>query len=545
MSSNRIARAPPWQNEATSACIAEVFSGSVRDTPPPEPQRNSEWCGQARVSGGSGPVPRRHLERRYVARANSNGSLPDDAAQRPRSRPSVELQSWGRSPERFPSYSPGDEESEDTFLDSDAAQPRARQRPSLDSKPRRTSQPHAAQKGPVRSQHRTSAKKEPGHGCKSAGRDEVPSSKSRFGTTSTRKQNVISKAVNNIVSEHYEFNEPEAEPLKPHAEESYVDGRFVRRHGSRSEVVNVCPNRGQRFSQSTGPPSVASLDDLNSEPLSPWGTGSTTWRPDIGTFTIAGRKRAHPQWINQDAQLTKELADGRWLIAVFDGHGEYGHYISSRACNLFDEIANYHLGIGFGDSKDNFDGLFAQTQAVLASEGLCNLSGTTASCAVIDVDAQTVVFAHVGDSTMLLAKNGDVLHVTCDHKFDAETEQRIQAWGGEIRDEKGGRRIFSRGGIGPGLAVGRALGDLDASKLGLLSKPEISPVLSFGPGYAITVASDGVWDMISCEEAAQILLDAEDPQTAAEYLATDARKEWLVHGDIDDITAVVIELALF
>merc|ERR1712211_3633 len=93
---------------------------------------------------------------------------------------------------------------------------------------------------------------------------------------------------------------------------------------------------------------------------------------------------------------------------------------------------------------------------------------------------------------------------------------------------------------GPGLAVGRALGDLEASKLGLLSKPAVSPSFHFGPGSSLVVASDGVWDMITREEAAVLLLEAESPQSAAYDLVADARKNWLVHGDIDDITALVV-----
>jgi len=333
----------------------------------------------------------------------------------------------------------------------------------------------------------------------------------------------------------------EIEPLEPEAEpkEPLTEGDCLG-----VEVVCVCPySHDQGMSQC---PSTRSPSSRSCSSFAETATGNTfgPWHAEIGVHTLCGRKRMHPRWVNQDAHLRKELPDGRWLVAVFDGHGEWGHLISHRACELFDEISPFHLGAGRGCSVDSFDQLFAQTQAVLASEGLSALSGTTASCAVIDSEAQTVVFAHVGDSTMLLTKDGEVVYGTHDHKFDQESERRIQCWGGEIRHEKGGRRLFARGMPGPGLAVGRALGDLEASKLGLLSKPAVSPSFHFGPGSSLVVASDGVWDMITREEAAVLLLEAESPQSAACDLVADARKNWLVHGDIDDITALVVEPAL-
>lgn len=53
---------------------------------------------------------------------------------------------------------------------------------------------------------------------------------------------------------------------------------------------------------------------------------------------------------------------------------------------------------------------------------------------------------------------------------------------------------------GPGIAMTRTLGDLQAKKIGLISEPEIQHIeLQRGDKF-IVIGSDGIWDVMSSAE---------------------------------------------
>jgi len=271
--------------------------------------------------------------------------------------------------------------------------------------------------------------------------------------------------------------------------------------------------------------------------LSPLPASDASSMCQVGTHMMVGFKSQNPAWVCQDAYLTMDLPNGQMLVCVFDGHGEHGHWASARARELFLDLAPSLLGSG--SDAESFSGLFCQVHEALVSEPWCNVAGTTASCALIDNVNQVVTLAHVGDSTALLVRDGAVVYQTTDHKFDAETQARIEASGGEVRFQEGGYRVFVRGSPRPGLACSRSLGDGLLSGAGVIPEPDVSLPLSFGPGSTVILASDGVWDMVSPRVAAQSS-DSAGAQSFATSLAKVARTKWQVFADSDDITAVVV-----
>jgi len=268
-----------------------------------------------------------------------------------------------------------------------------------------------------------------------------------------------------------------------------------------------------------------------------------------GTYTVWGEKPSWPkQWVSQDAHLVTALPGDRLLVAVFDGHGEQGHHIAAQVKRVFEQQA-----AGIADDPagpvSGFHRVFAMCQGMLAQqEELCRLSGTTATVALIDLAQQKVTTAHVGDSTVIITRNGVVVFATQDHKLDMEAERRIVAHGGVVRavPVRGGdgsvRRVFAKNRNYPGLAMARALGDLEANRLGVLAEPEVITGLSFTSQDSLLVASDGLWDMLPREVvAAGIVLQTADPDTVARSLVLDARSCYPVGTDVDDITAVLVQ----
>ena len=58
-------------------------------------------------------------------------------------------------------------------------------------------------------------------------------------------------------------------------------------------------------------------------------------------------------------------------------------------------------------------------------------------------------------------------------------------------------RIYARGKDGPGLAVSRSIGDMEAHKLGVCERPDIQVVKldHRRMRYTLVLASDGLWNV--------------------------------------------------
>lgn len=174
---------------------------------------------------------------------------------------------------------------------------------------------------------------------------------------------------------------------------------------------------------------------------------------------------------------------------------------------------------------------------------LATYSGATATAALVDHKLGQVTVSHVGDSTMILVLNGEVLFRTRDHVVDEEAAERVKKAGGEVHEftisGMTSRRVCAVGSRFPGLAMARALGDLAAQDLGVIHEPEVT-VAPLPEGAALILASDGVWEHVPVEEAAALTAKQPlDAQVLAWTLVEKSRERWPAEGNIDDITALV------
>jgi len=161
---------------------------------------------------------------------------------------------------------------------------------------------------------------------------------------------------------------------------------------------------------------------------------------------------------------------------------------------------------------------------------------------------------NLGDSRALLCRHGvGVVKETADHKPDAPTElARIRESNGFV-SEASAQDPARVDGI---LSVARALGDFrwkgDASRAPEAQR--ISPLpdvydLEVRGGDVIVLACDGVFDVLSSEEAAALALGAlgTGEATGASGAAAGAAAEAVVHaalahGTGDNVTCVVAQL---
>jgi len=275
----------------------------------------------------------------------------------------------------------------------------------------------------------------------------------------------------------------------------------------------------------------------------------------IGAHSRTGVKLNIPGWQNQDASLVLPLGRSRALVAVFDGHGQWGHLVAACIREVFSKHAPCLVPQAPVPLSDEAAGaalkrLFALAEEALAREvdasgrPLAEFSGSTATAALVDAEAGRTAVAHVGDSALMLLAGRTIYFRTVDHTVDEEAERRILAAGGEVQTFTvsgiTARRVCMRGSQFPGLAMARALGDLVAHQLGVSSEPEVRTGVPFPPGAQLVLASDGVWETMPAEQAAHRVASAGEPRAAAWGLVEAARAQWPQEGNIDDITAVVV-----
>lgn len=169
------------------------------------------------------------------------------------------------------------------------------------------------------------------------------------------------------------------------------------------------------------------------------------------------------------------------------------------------------------------------------------LVGTTA--VVVLLSSKSMFVANCGDSRAVLSRNGHAFALTDDHKAAREDETaRVEAAGGQILFWNGVRVM----GL---LAVSRAIGDHSLRPY-VIADPEVTVVNRHSGDEILVMASDGLWDVISNQEACSLakkcLLRARQKgstrENAARVAATVLTRAAVDRGSRDNITVLVIDL---
>lgn len=95
----------------------------------------------------------------------------------------------------------------------------------------------------------------------------------------------------------------------------------------------------------------------------------------------------------------------------------------------------------------------------------------------------------------------------------------------------------------PGLAMSRAFGDYCIKNFGLISVPQVVQRHITTRDQFIVLASDGVWDVVSNEEAVEIVSSTADKAKTAKRLVEYAIRAWKHKRKgiaTDDISAICI-----
>uniref|UniRef100_A0A0D9V4W1 protein-serine/threonine phosphatase n=1 Tax=Leersia perrieri TaxID=77586 RepID=A0A0D9V4W1_9ORYZ len=295
---------------------------------------------------------------------------------------------------------------------------------------------------------------------------------------------------------------------------------------------------------------------------------------DVPVRMLAGRRELEGLELDFDASALRLPAH---LFGVYDGHGgsEVSNYCQDRIHVLLREILSAEIGsrdLGEVDVKEQWEKAFGdcfqrvddevsgRASRPMLANGLGGFRfqpvaadnvGSTAVVAV--VCSSHVITANCGDSRVVLCRGKEPIVLSVDHKPDRKDERaRIEAAGGKVIDWNG----YRVSGI---LAMSRSIGDRYLKPF-LTPRPEITVLPRAKDDDCLILASDGLWDVMSNEEACkvarrQILMwyknnDAPHPgendgptmnpaaQAAADCLVRIA----LTKGSEDNITVIVVDL---
>mmetsp|Transcript_71676 Transcript_71676/g.134039 ORF Transcript_71676/g.134039 Transcript_71676/m.134039 type:complete len:388 (-) Transcript_71676:67-1230(-) len=273
------------------------------------------------------------------------------------------------------------------------------------------------------------------------------------------------------------------------------------------------------------------------------------------------RKGLKPESPNQDSWCILQV--GNFMIyAVFDGHGKHGHHVSNFVKENLPKLILRDGKFKSDEMQAMLMDIFKKIQrAVETADRMgkisAQLSGTTSTVAIHDLEKHKLTVAHVADSTCVMGSldpNGQLKGVplTRDHKPDLKDEKkRIEQQGGVvIYDGYANHRVYAKGKRRPGLNMSRCLGDLlGHQEAGLSCEPETTEMMLSDNDDMLLLCSDGVWEFILPQEACDIIKASDPNQTqataAAENLAKEAWNRWIAEEGgsvVDDITVVLIYL---
>nr|XP_016485900.1 PREDICTED: probable protein phosphatase 2C 6 [Nicotiana tabacum] len=254
------------------------------------------------------------------------------------------------------------------------------------------------------------------------------------------------------------------------------------------------------------------------------------------------------------------------FFGVYDGHGgsQVANYCRDRVhAVLAEELEKFMANLNDESIRQNcqdqwkkaFTNCFLKVDDEVGGTGnreavAAETVGSTAVVAI--VCSSHIIVANCGDSRAVLCRGKEPMALSVDHKPNREDEYaRIEAAGGKVI-QWNGHRVF---GV---LAMSRSIGDRYL-KPWIIPDPEVMFIPRTKDDECLILASDGLWDVMSNEEACElarkrillwhkkngVTLTLErgqgiDPaaQAAAECLSNRATQK----GSKDNITVIVVDL---
>lgn len=286
--------------------------------------------------------------------------------------------------------------------------------------------------------------------------------------------------------------------------------------------------------------------------------------------------------INQDRSFVMHLPRGDFVVGIFDGHGDNGHYSSHYVSQQLprmlanglstkaeDDVTAIHkmLTDSFLEVDSNVDELAGAPRDAMV------VSGSTAIVAV--KRGHMLHIANTGDSLAFVVRRDrstgatEIVYRTKQHKPDLpEERERIEGKGGEVLMPPAwavgdSPRVLTPltkeeedlGVLPIGLAMSRSIGDRELKSVGVIAEPtidaiDIESLAAKGGDYFVVASTDGLYDHVPPETLAERLGGSISSQrlllSAMEELILEASNVWLqlMQGEVyrDDISLSVVKI---
>lgn len=263
-------------------------------------------------------------------------------------------------------------------------------------------------------------------------------------------------------------------------------------------------------------------------------------RPAHGIFALQGLRDR----MEDVPTAVLDLAGCRHLFAVFDGHG--GRDVAEHCSAALPG----HLSALLQGGNSSCTKTALHEAIVRTDKDCCSASSSGAgSTAVVALLSDEMLWvAHCGDSRAVLCRSGGraVEQLTEDHKPSRRDERdRVLEAGGVVFMHQGCLRVM---GV---LAVTRAIGNHDMRRCGITAEPEVREVVRTAADEFLIIASDGLWDVMSNQEAVDLVnrcverckVKAASRHTAMRVAAKVLAKQAVHKGSTDNVSVVVVDLA--
>ena len=286
--------------------------------------------------------------------------------------------------------------------------------------------------------------------------------------------------------------------------------------------------------------------------------------------------------INQDRSFVLHLPRDDFVVGIFDGHGENGHYSSHYVSQQLprmlanglstkaeDDVTAIHklLTDSFLEVDSNVDELAGAPRDAMV------VSGSTAIVAL--KRGHMLHIANTGDSLAFVVRRDrstgatEIVYRTKQHKPDLpEERERIEGKGGEVLMPPAwavgdSPRVLSPltkeeeelGVLPIGLAMSRSIGDRELKNVGVIADPtidaiDIESLSTKGADIFVVASTDGLYDHVPPKTLAERLGGSISSQklllSAMEELIMEASNVWLrlMQGEVyrDDISLSVVKI---
>lgn len=261
--------------------------------------------------------------------------------------------------------------------------------------------------------------------------------------------------------------------------------------------------------------------------------------PAVSAFFAEELNPKHRSFMEDTHTKGLVLESGEIYLAIFDGHG--GRDAARIARDRLHKILEEELKGGKPIKE-------ALTEAYIRiDKEIKQQTDSGAVATTVLIMGNELIVANVGDAMAVLARQGKPIILTTTHNPESERARLEEQGIVFVKDEHGriealgkdkpavfeGRTYVEKGSIN----VSRALGDKGWEQAGIIPDPDIQTLTLTPEDTYLIFASDGLWDVVSPEEAIKICSQYSNIEQAAEALKQLA----LLRGSTDNITVCVIK----